>query len=376
MKYALVGCSRIASNHIRAALANGLEIAAACDILPEKIEGLLARHGLENDPHIQRYTDYRTMFEEKDIGLVGVAAQSDIHADVVLAAIERGIPVIVEKPMAMSTADADAIVRLSESCGIPVCACHQNRFNPSVRQVREAVEDGRFGRMSHGTVHVRWNRNRDYYAQAPWRGTWEHDGGVLMNQCIHSIDLLCWLMNDEIEEVYGVTRNRFHDFIEAEDVGLAILKFRGGAIATVEGTTNVYPKNLEETLYLFGENGTVKLGGKSMDTIEAWEFADGTSYAAPGGKPREIAEISDTAAPVPTQSPAQSPDPVAGHTRIYADMIGAVENGRQPLVSAREGRRAVEAVLAIYRSQKEGRPVKLPLGDFSSRDMKGVFGNG
>ena len=160
---------------------------------------------------------------------------------------------------------------------VKVSACHQNRFNVAIQEVRKAIEGDRFGKLSHASINVRWNRNKGYYDQAPWRGTWEEDGGCLMNQCIHGIDLLRWMMGDEVVEVYGATRQQFHDYLEAEDVGVAVVKFKNGAIGTIEGTTNVYPQNLEETLYLFGENGTVKVGGKSTNTIDVWDFKDETA---------------------------------------------------------------------------------------------------
>lgn len=205
--------------------------------------------------------------EENELDLVGIATESGIHAEIALYCIEHNINVIIEKPMAMSIEDADKIIKLSEEKGVKVSACHQNRFNIAVQEMRKALEAGRFGKLSHGSIHVRWNRNENYYTQAPWRGTWSQDGGALMNQCIHGIDLLRWMLGNEIDEVYGVTKQQFHDYLEAEDIGMAVVKFKNGAVATIEGTTNVYPKNLEETLYLFGENGTVKLGGKSTNNI-------------------------------------------------------------------------------------------------------------
>ena len=274
MKYALIGCGRISTNHVKAVINNSLEFVAACDIIPEHIEAVLAKHRLENDASIKRYTDYKKMIEENKIELVGIATESGIHAEIALYCIEQGINVIIEKPMAMSIEDADKIIALAEEKGVKVSACHQNRFNVAVQEMRKALEAGRFGRLSHGSIHVRWNRNKDYYTQAPWRGTWAQDGGALMNQCIHGIDLLRWMMGNEIDEVYGVTRQQFHDYLEAEDIGMAVVKFKNGAVATIEGTTNVYPQNLEETLYLFGETGTVKLGGKSTNNIDVWNFAD------------------------------------------------------------------------------------------------------
>ena len=268
MKYALIGCGRIAVNHMKAAINNKLEIVAVCDVLPEKMEALLEKYDLQNDPSIKRYTDYKQMLAENDITLASIATESGIHAQIALYCIDHGVNVIIEKPMAMSMDDAEEIVRRSEEKHVKVSACHQNRFNVAVQQMRKALETGRFGKISHGSIHVRWNRDHSYYDQAPWRGTWAQDGGCLMNQCIHGIDLLRWMMGNEVEEVYGVTKQQFHDYLECEDIGMAVVKFKNGAVGTIEGTTNVYPKNLEETLYLFGETGTVKLGGTSTNNID------------------------------------------------------------------------------------------------------------
>ena len=178
MKYALIGCGRIATNHVRAVLNNGLEFTAACDVVPENIESLLARHGLAGDSTIARYTDHRKMLDgHPELELVAIATSSGAHARIALDCIDRGVNVIIEKPMAMSMADAEEIIRRSKAKGVKVCACHQNRFNVAVQKTRKALEAGRFGRLSHGSVHVRWNRNRGYYEQAPWRGTWGEDGG-------------------------------------------------------------------------------------------------------------------------------------------------------------------------------------------------------
>lgn len=356
MRYALIGCGRISVNHVKAAKNNGLEIAAVCDLVPEHMEEVLAKNGLQ-DAGIERYTDYRQMIEEVRPSLVGIATESGSHAQIALYCIDRGIHVIIEKPMAMSMADAEEIIRRSEKQGVKVSACHQNRFNVAVQELRGALEQGRFGRLSHGSIHVRWNRGRAYYEQAPWRGTWAQDGGTLMNQCIHGIDLLRWMMGDEVEEVYGVTRQQFHHYLEAEDVGMAVVEFKNGAIGTIEGTTNVYPQNLEETLYLFGERGTVKIGGTSTNNIDVWNFADESERDQKNkGLMEQTSNVYGN-----------------GHTSLYADMIDAIENDRRPYVDARAGRNALELVLAIYKSQKEGQPVRLPLQDFGSMDMIGEF---
>lgn len=355
MKYALIGCGRISTNHIKAAINNQLEIVAVCDIIPENMENVLGKHGLQDNQSIKRYVDYEKMVEENpEIQLISIATESGVHAKIALYCINKGINVIIEKPMAMSLEDADKIIALSEEKNVKVCACHQNRFNVAIQQLRNAIEMGRFGKLSHGSIHVRWNRNEEYYSQAPWRGTWAQDGGCLMNQCIHGIDLLRWMFGNEVEEVYGQTRQQFHDYLEAEDVGMAVVKFKNGAVATIEGTTNVYPKNLEETLYVFGENGTVKIGGTSTNNIDIWDFADETDEDA---KNKGLQE-------------ATSNVYGNGHTSLFGDVMEAIEKDRKPYVDAQAGRNALEMILAIYKSQKTGMPVKLPLKDFKSIDMK------
>ncbi|MEG1274130.1 MAG: Gfo/Idh/MocA family oxidoreductase [Ruthenibacterium sp.] len=357
MNYALIGCGRIATNHIKAVRKNGLALVAVCDIVPQHMESLLAQHGLEKEPGIARYTDYKTMLAQEQPELVAIATESGLHAEIALFCIQRGIHCIIEKPMAMSMKDADEIVRLSEEKGVVVSACHQNRFNAAVQETRKALDANRFGTLSHGSIHVRWNRNRDYYTQAPWRGTWAQDGGCLMNQCIHGIDLLRWMLGDEVEELYGATRQRQHPYLETEDIGMAVVKFKNGAIGTIEGTTNVYPKNLEETLYLFGETGTVKIGGTSTNNIDVWHFADESEQDE---RAEALAE-------------ATSNVYGNGHTRLYADVIEAIVHHRKPYVDAVAGRNALEMILAIYKSRKTGLPVKLPLTDFASTDMENTF---
>jgi UDP-N-acetyl-2-amino-2-deoxyglucuronate dehydrogenase len=359
MKYALIGCGRIAVNHIKAAMSNHLELVAICDLEMEQMEKLLIKYNLEDKTSIKRYTDYKEMIQENELDLVAIATESGCHAEIALFCIEHGIHCIVEKPIAMSIEDANKIIDLAHAHGVKVSACHQNRFNVAVQEMRKALEAGRFGRLSHGSVHVRWNRNEEYYTQASWRGKWVSDGGALMNQCIHGIDLLRWMMGDEIEEVYGQTRQQLHNYLEAEDVGMAVVKFKNGAIATIEGTTNVYPQNLEETLYLFGEKGTVKIGGKSTNNIDVWEFSDETGEDSKNIGLKEI--TSDVYG--------------NGHSSLYADVIDAIENNREPYVNAVAGRNALELVLAIYKSQKEKEVVKLPLERFSSADMEGMFNN-
>ncbi|NBH82412.1 gfo/Idh/MocA family oxidoreductase [bacterium C-53] len=356
MKYALIGCGRISPNHIVAAQKNNLEIVALCDIVYENIEDKIRKFDLPES--VKRYTDYRDMLQTEKPELVAIATESGKHAQIALDCMDFGCNIIIEKPIALSIEDADAIVEKAENMHLKVCACHQNRFNKSIQKIREAVEKKRFGKMFYGTAHVRWCRDREYYDRASWRGTWEQDGGALMNQCIHNIDLLRWMLGDEIEEVVGMTDRLHHDYIEAEDLGIALIKFKNGAYGIVEGTTNVYPKNLEETLYLFGEKGTVKAGGQSVNVIEEWRFSDMLD------DPEEIKRRFH-----------ENPPNVYGygHTPLYADVIDAIINDRAPYVDARAGRRALELVLAIYKSSFAHRSVQLPLEQCTTNEFKGKF---
>lgn len=355
MKYALIGCGRISPNHIAAAKANNLEFVAICDIEKSNMEDKALKFELSE---VRQYMDYKEMLDKERPELVAIATESGKHAEIALAAMDYGCNLIIEKPIALSMEDADAIMEKANLLGLKVCACHQNRFNKSIQKIRDAIEKQRFGRLLHGTAHIRWCRDHEYYDRASWRGTWEQDGGALMNQCIHNIDLLRWMMGDEVEEVVGMTDRLRHDYIEAEDLGLALIKFKNGAYGIVEGTTNVYPKNLEETLYIFGEKGTVKAGGQSVNIIEEWRFSD----------------CLDDPEEVKAKFHENPPNVYGfGHTPLYADVIDAVENNRQPYVDAEAGKRALELILAIYKSSKEGRIIKLPLKNCSTMDFVGSF---
>ena len=358
MKYALIGCGRIAVNHIKAVVNNNLDMVAVCDLEPDHIDTLLAKTNYTKA--VLRYQSYEKMLEDHpEIRLVAIATDSGVHAEIALYCIDHGLNVIIEKPMAMSMNDAEEIVRRSQEKHVVVSVCHQNRFNIAVQQTRKAIESHRFGKLSHGSINVRWNRGKDYYDQATWRGKWVSDGGCLFNQCIHGIDLLRWMMGDEVDEVYGVTKQQFHHYLECEDIGMAVVKFKNGAVGTIEGTVNVYPQNLEETLYIFGENGTVKLGGKSTNNIDVWNFKDEREedYINKGLQEQTSNVYGN------------------GHTSLYADVIDAIENNRKPYIDAVAGRNAVEMILAIYESSATGKPVKLPLRGVSSIDFTGMFGS-
>lgn len=356
MKYAIIGCGRISPNHIVAAQNNQLEIVALCDINEECIIDKKLKFKLGNTVHT--YTDYREMIVSEKPELVAICTESGKHAEIALFCIENRCNCIIEKPIALSLEDADRIIAASIKHHVKVSACHQNRFNKSVQIIREAIDMNRFGRLLYGTAHIRWCRDHEYYDRAKWRGTWEQDGGALMNQCIHNIDLLRWMMGDEIDEVVGMTDNLNHDYIEAEDMGIALIRFRNGSYGVIEGTTSVYPKNLEETLYIFGKKGTVKAGGQSVNIIEEWNFSDLLD------DPTEVKERFH-----------ENPPNVYGygHTPLYADMTHAIIHDRQPYVTAMDGKRALELVLAIYKSAAEGSRVKFPLENCSTMDFAGRF---
>lgn len=355
MKYALIGCGRISPNHIQAAINNNLEIVAICDLNKERMQEKKEMFPAIKD--VKEYTDYKEMLNNEQLDLVAIATESGKHAKIALDCLSNGVNVIIEKPIALSLKDADAIIALAKEKNLKVVACHQNRFNKAIQKIRKSIENKEFGRLMYGTAHIRWNRDEGYYNQAKWRGTWEQDGGALMNQCIHNIDLLRWMMGNEVSEVMAYTDNLKHSYIEAEDLGIALVKFTNGSYGIIEGTTDVYPSNLEETLYIFGEKGTAKAGGTSVNRIEVWKLENGENEQ---DVIDEFYEVHKNVYGF-------------GHTPLYADMIEAIKTDRAPYVDGEAGRRALELVLAIYLSAKEHKTIKLPLEDCSTMDFKGRF---
>lgn len=355
MKYALIGCGRISPNHVVAAQSNGLEIVALCDSIRTNAEDKILKFELDQ---VTVYEDYHELLDKEKPELVAIATESGKHAAIAIDCINAGCNVIIEKPIALSIADADAIICAGKEKDVVVCACHQNRFNKSIQEIRKAIDKRRFGKLLYGTAHIRWARDHEYYDRASWRGTWEQDGGALMNQCIHDIDLLRWMMGDEIDSVYGMTDRLVHPYIEAEDLGLAVVKFKNGSYGIIEGTTDVFPKNLEETLYIFGEKGTVKAGGEAVNIIEEWKFSD---YF---GDEEHV-----------KKKCAENPPNVYGfgHSKLYKNVIGAIKGMEQLVVDGEAGKRALELVLSIYKSAAEGKPIKLPLDSCSTMDFEGRF---
>lgn len=356
MKYILIGCGRIAHCHIDAAKANGLDIVALCDIDISKAQE--AKIKFELPDSVKCYSDYKEALKIEKPELAAIATESGKHAAIAIDCINSLCNVIIEKPIALSLSDADEIIRLSQEKHVKVAANHQNRFNKSIQRIRDALNAGRFGKMYYGAASIRWKRDENYYKSASWRGTWELDGGVLMNQSIHTIDLLRWMMGDEIVEVSGMTA-RLKQSIEAEDLGLATIKFANGGYGVIDATTNVFGGDTEGSLTLFGEKGRVKAGGTATNRIDDWMFEDESELSE-----EERSQFNET------------PPNVYGfgHTSLYTDMIEAIKNDTVPYADAYAGRRALELILAIYKSSAEGKPVKLPLdSSVSTMDFKGMF---
>ena len=353
LRYALIGCGRISNNHVVSAVNNELEIVAFCDVVRDNAEEKIIKFELK-DRDIRIYEDYQELLANEDLDLIAIATESGKHAQIAIDCINAGCHVIIEKPIALSIADADAIIKAGKEKDVLVCANHQNRFNKSIQEIRKAIDRKRFGKLLYGTAHIRWARDHEYYDRASWRGTWEQDGGALMNQCIHDIDLLRWMMGDEIDTVYGMTDRLMHPYIEAEDLGIAVIKFKNGSYGIIEGTTDVYPRNLEETLYIFGEKGTVKAGGEAVNIIEEWKFADWFGD-------EEVIK----------KECSENPPNVYGfgHTKLYKNVINAIYGEEELLVDGEAGKRALELVLGIYKSAAEGQPVKFPLNECSTMDF-------
>jgi UDP-N-acetyl-2-amino-2-deoxyglucuronate dehydrogenase len=356
LKFAIIGCGRISKWHVEAIAKNSNEavLVATSDVLENAAkEKADIYKGFFPDANVAVYTDYKEMLDKEEIDVVALATESGYHPEIAMYCMNKGKHIIVEKPMALSTKDADMMIECAKKNNVKLCVSHQNRFNPPIQLLRSAVEEGRFGKLVNGMASIRWNRNMGYYQQAPWRGTWELDGGTLMNQCIHDIDLLQWMMGGEVESVYAQTGTFLRD-IAGEDFGAIVIRFKNGAIGMVEGSACVYPKNLEETLSIFGETGAVVIGGLAVNRIETWRFADGKDSEDDILKTQE-----------------GDPDTVYGHghTPLFEDMIDAIKNNREPLINGEEGKKGMEIILAAYKSQKTGTAVKFPMGEFSTLDM-------
>jgi UDP-N-acetyl-2-amino-2-deoxyglucuronate dehydrogenase len=274
---------------------------------------------------------------------VAICTPSGLHPQHGVLAARAGKHVICEKPMAISLAGADELVHACDDAGVQLFVVKQNRLNAPIQLLKRALDKGRFGRLYLANTTVRWTRPQEYYDQAPWRGTWEFDGGAFMNQASHYVDLIQWLVGP-VESVMAKTATLARR-IEAEDTGVAILKFRSGAIGVIEVTMLTYPKNLEGSVTLLGEKGTVKVGGTAVNKVESWQFAD---YD-------DDDKLIDTASYTPPNVYG------FGHEGYYRNVLAVLRGEASPETDGRAGRKSLELILGMYESAKTGREIPLPL---------------
>jgi len=333
VRFGIAGCGRIARVHADEILTlPQAELVAVNDIDPYALRDFAAYY------NVKGYCDYKEMLEDQDLDVIVICTPSGLHAKMGVMAACSGRHVLVEKPLALTLADADMLVNTCEKAGVILAVVMQKRFCRFFQMLKSAVDKGSFGILSHAGATVRWNRDEAYYASNSWRGKKAEDGGVMMNQAIHIVDILLWLMGG-VESVFAYTATRCRS-IEAEDVGVAVLKFRSGALGVIEAASTVYPRNLEQTVAVFGEKGTVVVGGEKAERLMTWRFS-GT-------------EEDDRAVCL---EEGMSCSGKSGHRAVLRDMVKAILTGSRPAVDGREGRKALETVLGIYRSAETGMPV-------------------
>ncbi|HEX6574028.1 MAG TPA: Gfo/Idh/MocA family oxidoreductase [Gemmatimonadaceae bacterium] len=337
-RISLVGCGRISRNHIEAiSRIDGLSIVACCDGDAERAKGVAEPLG------IPWFTDYEKMLNDVPSDVVSICTPSGLHPSQGVIAAISGRHVVTEKPMAISLKEADELVHACDAAKVHLFVVKQNRLNEPVKVLKHAVDQGRFGRLYMASCTVFWARPQEYYEQAPWRGTWEFDGGAFMNQASHYVDLIQWLMGP-VESVMAKTATLARK-IETEDTGVAVLRFRSGALGVIEVTMLTYPKNMEGSITLLGEKGTAKVGGTAVNKIEHWEFA----------------------APAPDDDRIRAMDSNPpnvygyGHEGYYRNVLAVLRGNAQPETDGRAGRKSLELILGIYESARTGRDVPLPL---------------
>jgi UDP-N-acetyl-2-amino-2-deoxyglucuronate dehydrogenase len=345
-KTALIGCGRIGQRHgaILAASPRA-ELVGLVDVRPDKSAGLAGKHGGRS------YADLHRMLQAESPDLVSVCTPSGDHCEQVLALSRAGVAnVLVEKPMALTLSDADSMIAQCERNGTRLFVVKQNRYNLPIQKLKSALDQGRFGRLVLGTVRVRWCRRQDYYDQAPWRGTWAMDGGVFSNQASHHVDMLLYTMGD-VRSVKAMSATRLVE-IEAEDTGIALLRFSSGALGIIEATTAARPTDLEGSISILGEKGTVVVGGFAMNEMSLWSFENPTE---------DDARVLETCRTNP-------PDVYGfGHQAYYEDAFDAMDSGGKPAVDGLEGRRSLEVITALYESIESGREISLPFEATRSR---------
>lgn len=339
LQIGLVGCGRIAKRHaelLGERQIDGALLAAVCDLVPERARALGDRFA------VPWYTDFHEMMRTAPLDVAVVLTESGRHAEHVMALAPYGRHIVVEKPMALTLMDADSMIRACDDAGVRLFVVKQNRFNVPIVKVREAVERGRMGKIVMGTVRVRWCRPQAYYDQDVWRGTWALDGGVLTNQASHHVDMLEWMLGDP-ESVYAMSRTALVN-IEAEDTAVVVVRFASGALGVIEATTATRPRDLEGSLSILGENGTVVVGGFAMNRMETWDFAT----PEPGDEE------------VMSKYSVNPPNVYGfGHKAYYDHVVDCLKGKRRNLVDGLEGRRSLELISAIYESIETRREVPL-----------------
>jgi predicted dehydrogenase len=338
---ALIGSGRIAQRHADLLGGNqirGARLVAVCDILKDRAQALGSKH------RVPWYEDMDTMMgsQANSIDVAAVLTPSGLHADHVVHLAEYKKHIVVEKPMALNIDDADGMIRACYLRGIKLFVVKQNRFNLPVQRLRRAVESGRFGKLVLGTVRVRWCRRQDYYDLDAWRGTWAYDGGVLANQASHHIDLLQWMMGD-VQSVFAKSITALVQ-TETEDTAIAALQFKSGALGIIEATTATRPKDLEGSISILGENGSVEIGGFAVNSVKTWLFTN------------ELPEDKEV-----IEKCSVNPPNVYGfgHQAYYEHVVDCLNNSAPALVDGIEGRKSVELLAALYESIETGREIHL-----------------
>ena len=338
IRVALVGCGRISKNHIDVIdRLDGLALVSVADNERSRAESVGRR--LE----VPGFGSLEEMLAQVPSDLVVICTPSGLHPAHGISAARAGRNVLTEKPMAISLEGADALVQACDAAGVQLFVVKQNRLNPPIQLLKRAVEKGRFGRIYMANVTVRWTRPQEYYDAEPWRGTWEFDGGALMNQASHYVDLMQWLVGP-VESVMAKTATQARR-IEAEDSGVAVIKFRSGALGVLEVSVLTYPKNLEGSITILGEKGSVKIGGTAVNKVEHWLFADYDDDD-------KLVAAADTAPPSVYGF---------GHEPYYRNVMAVLRGEAKPDTDGRAGRKSLELILGIYESAKSGREVPIPL---------------
>ncbi|MBN2857352.1 MAG: Gfo/Idh/MocA family oxidoreductase [Candidatus Delongbacteria bacterium] len=347
-RFGLVGCGRISSKHIDAinSIPNA-KLTAVCDINEDRARTVSGKAGLD-----KYYLSYDEMLRNEEIDIVNILTPSGMHPEHTIDIVKKYKKhIIVEKPMALKLSDADAMIRICDLNSVRLFVVKQNRYNLPVARLRQAVENGEFGKIFMGSVRVRWSRDQKYYDQDEWRGTWKLDGGVLANQASHHIDLLEWMLGTPVS-VMAKTETYMSD-IEVDDTAAAIIKFENGAMGIIEATTATRPSDLEGSLSILGEKGSVVIGGFAVNKMETWNFAG----------------MNDEERDLLIAEYAENPPNVYGfgHIRYIEHVLDSIENNKQALVDGLEGRKSLELINAIYESAETGREVDLKFRPKRSR---------